>query len=382
MTQAGHLLPTLTTTTASSGGWWPRALGAGVALAIGGCNPLDPLDTNFDAVEDAVMYEAEVLKPAPTDVGELLVMTWNIKFAGARIRFFFECGGERSLMSRQEVLRNLEGLAAKVVQAQPDVLFLQEVDVASKRCAYVDEVQWLLDHTHLNYGAYASQWKADYVPSDGIGRIDSGNAVLSRWPIEDAERLALALSAEESTLTRYFYLKRNILRTRIPLPGARPVWAVTIHTEAFSEDRIRREHIRTLEGVLDEVSAAGNQFVAGGDFNTVPPGSARVKDFPDDCADGRFESDDYTGEETSMDGLYVSYPEAIPLSDYRADNEPYFTFTGDADVGWNRRLDYLFTNRDFVPDSGLVHQSVARGGMETLSLSDHAPVSAVMTVQR
>ena len=58
-----------------------------------------------------------------------------------------------------------------------------------------------------------------------------------------------------------------------------------------------------------------------------------------------------------------------------ADNAPYWSFTGDPAVGWNRRLDYLWTNQRFEPGSGLVHQSAAQGGVDTLPLSDHAPVS-------
>ena len=43
---------------------------------------------------------------------------------------------------------------------EPDVVLLQEVDVRSKRSAFVNELQYLLDHTDLNYGVYASGWRA------------------------------------------------------------------------------------------------------------------------------------------------------------------------------------------------------------------------------
>lgn len=329
-----------------------------------------------------MLYRAAAPKPAPTAVTELLVMTYNIEFAGARLRFFYECNGDRGLMTEDEVHRHLEGLAAKINQVDPDILLLQEADVEAKRSAYVDEVQWLLDHTSFNYGAYASQWKADFVPSDGLGRIDSGNAILSRYPIDHAERLALALSKEDGAATRYFYLKRNILRARVELPEAADLWLANMHAEAFSKDDIRVEHIRTFGSVMTELADQGYWVVGGGDFNTVPPASTQVAGFADDCSDARFENDDYTGEEHYLDALYASFQEAIPLGDYADDNTPYFSFTGDAAVGWNRRLDYLFTSGTFDPGSGLVHQSEARGGFDTLPLSDHAPVSARLTVQR
>ncbi len=76
--------------------------------------------------------------------------------------------------------------------------------------------------------------------------------------------------------------------------------------------------------------------------------------------------------------LYDDFRPAIPLDDYRSNNAPYFTHTTSADGFWNRKLDYLFTNGHF--SNGLVHQGPDSGGLETMPLSDHAPVSAVFTL--
>lgn len=352
------------------------------SLWLVGCNPLDPLNADFATVEPAVLYRARVKSPAPDAVAIVRAMTWNIKFAGARILFFFECDGERSLMTEEETIQNLDGIAAFINFVKPDILLLQEVDVLSKRTAYVDNVQWLLDHTHFNYGAYASHWKVDYVPSDGIGRIDSGNAILSRWPFLEAERLAMPLIGEQDAVTRYFYLRRNILRTYVDLPGVDDLSVVNVHTAAFAEDDTKRVQLDLFKGVLDEIAAVDRQFVAGGDLNSLPPGSRQLTGYADDCEDARFDPDDYSGEETWLEDLYSSYSAAIPVGDYRADNGRYFSFTTDQRVGWTRKLDYLFTNERFEPNSGVVHQSVERGGYETLPLSDHAPLSVDMVLRR
>ncbi len=354
-------------------------LAAGLGAA--GCNPLDPFATGFAAREPAVLYQARHKNTPPPLADELVVMTWNIRYAGGRLRFFWECNGERGWMTEGEVRDHLRALAEKINQVNPDVLLLQEVDVDSKRCAYIDNLQWLLDHTALDYGAYASQWKADYVPSDGVGRIDSGNAILSRWPLANAERLALPLIGSQDALTNYFYLKRNILRATIESAAGR-LWLVNTHTEAFAEDETKREHLTTFAQVLDALDDAGERFVAGGDLNAVPPDATRRADFPDDaCGDARFEGDDYTGQETWLDPLFARYAPAVTPAEYRADEAGHFTFTGDEQLGWQRTLDYLFTNRRFVPGDTVTHQSAARGGLETLSRSDHAPVSALLEVR-
>jgi len=65
-------------------------------------------------------------------------------------------------------------LAAKITAMDADILLLQEVDTDSKRSAYIDQVQWLLDNTAMNYGVYASMWEVQFVPSDGLGRVNTG----------------------------------------------------------------------------------------------------------------------------------------------------------------------------------------------------------------
>ncbi len=349
----------------------------GVAFAF-----FDPFDTQFDDVEDARLYTASQLKSAPDEADQIKVMTWNVKFGGGRIDFFFDCHGDRVLMEEDEVIKSLEGLAKKINQVDPDVILLQEIDIDSKRAAYVDQVQWLLDHTDLNYGAYASQWRASYIPKHGLGKVNSGNAVMSKWPIENAERLALPLISTQDAVTQYFYLKRNILRAKVAVPGDKPLWVANIHTAAFAQDGTKDKQIREFETELAKFDEQGKTFVAGGDLNTLPPGAQKVRDFPDSvCVDEDFQADDYSKEVGLLDGLYERYDEAVPRERFEANNERFGTHSTHKDFMFNRKLDYLFTNAQFVEGSGLVHQDEETGGMETMPLSDHAPITAVIDWQ-
>ena len=354
--------------------------GASIADIIGiPLEILDPFGARFDNLEPAVHYRAanRDLPEAPVD--ELSVMTWNIKFGGGRIDFWYDGHGDRVIMKRREVLKHLEGLGAKIRRTDPDVLLLQEVDVDSRRAAHIDQMQWLLDNTKLNFGAYASQWRSSFVPTRGLGRVDMGIAILSKYPIRDAQRLALPKMRTLDRITRYFYLKRAVLTACIELPGVEPVHAVNVHTEAFSVDGTKRRHIDLFKGELDRIDAAGGRFVAGGDLNTVPPGSERVGGFEDvaDRREAMFDVDDmYAGEEDWLVPLYENYQPAVELEDYKRDHRPYYTFSATRDVFWCRKLDYLFTNGMFEQGSAITHQDVDSGGMETMELSDHAPVSA------
>lgn len=344
-----------------------------IALALifgsvaGGC---DPFGTKFSDVEDAVYYEAHRLRPtrAP-DV--LRVMTYNVKFGGGRIDFFFDCHGDRVLMDRAEVIQNLEGLVELISAVDPDVLFLQEADVLSKRSAYVDQVQWILDHTDLNYGVYASQWKADYVPSDGIGAVDSGNAILSKYKLNAATRIALTLREDQGGLERYFYLKRNVLEADLELSSQ--LRLVATHAAAYSQDGTKKEHIDSFKDRLD---AAPGLVIGGGDLNTLPPGTEKQRGFDDSvCTDEDFQADDYTQETEFLTDLYQRYDSAIPLDEYEANNSAHFSHTTDGHGYWNRKLDYLFTNLEVVAGSGVTYQDGESAGIDTMPLSDHAAVS-------
>lgn len=318
---------------------------------------------------------------ASPPAGALELMSYNVKFGGGRVDFFFDCHGDRVLMRRAEVLRHMEALAEKVRQVDPDVLFVQEVDVNSKRSAYVDQLQWLLDHTSLNFAYYASQWRADFVPSDGIGAVDSGNAILSKHPLRAGTRIALALRKDQSGLERYFYLRRNLLRTELELPGGSAVALVAVHTEAYSKDGTKLAHIERFKQELDAFADTGQLVVGAGDLNTLPPGSAQVSGFDDSACTEEYEADDYSRETEWLQPLYDRYAPETPLGDYQADNARFFSHTTRRDSFWNRKLDYIFTNGRFTPGSSLTHQDESSGGMATLPLSDHAPLSVILELE-
>ncbi|RUT73522.1 endonuclease/exonuclease/phosphatase family protein [Ancylomarina longa] len=296
----------------------------------------------------------------------LKVMTWNIKFGGGRIDFFFDCHGDRVIMEKSEVLDNMQVLAEKIREVNPDILFIQEADVNAKRSASIDQVQYLLNHTNLNYAAYASQWKANYIPSDGIGKMDSGNAILSKWIFTDAKRIALPLIKEQNFVVRYFYLKRNLLEVQIEHSG-RTLHLLTTHASAYAKDDTKQKQLEIIKAYADSLSKDKEQFILGGDFNSLPPYSLQTSNFDDSaCTDEDFEADNYSTETEWMMPFYKSYRAAIPLEDYRKDNASYFTHTTDKNGFWNRKLDYIFTNGAFIEKSGKVLQ-------QWMPVSDHAP---------
>ena len=348
----------------------------------------DPLVTEFRDIEDAILYESSSKTNIQNSPDSLLVMTWNVRFGAARIPWFGDSCGDRVIMTSGEVVVHLENIADYINNIQPDILLLQEVDVESKRSGYVDQVRWFLDNTYFNYGAYASMWQAQFIPSDGLGRVDAGNAILSRWEITEAERIQLPLRTDQDGLTQYFYLRRNILKTRIDVPN-RDFYAVCTHTTAFATDDTKQKHIEMFYETISSIDTNA-VFIAGGDLNSVPPESTTDYCMSDICSGESFHQagDDpehkegsyfynFVGEPNLIQPFYTYFNSAIGVVD--ASLESNFTHSPwntdeesenytDSDY-WDRKLDYLFSNQPLK--EGKTHQNQHQ-------LSDHAPVSAVL----
>jgi len=347
------------------------------AVLLISCDPFDNIIENDSNQDAAIYYSASNIKVASDIIDTLNIVTWNIKFGGGRIDFFFDCYGDRVLMTEEEVMENMKAVVAKINNMNADIIFLQEIDIDAKRSAYIDQLQYILDNTDFNYGFYGSQWRSDYVPSDGIGRMNSGNAIISKHELSNAERIPLSLIDEQAGIVQYFYLRRNLLKADVKI-GNKTIVAFGTHTSAYSTDGTKLKQLNEIKAEIDLVENAGKSFVLGGDFNTIPPNSVVYEDFDDDkCAEGSdFESQSFKDELAAMEIFFDNYEAAITQAEYDLDNSLYFSFTSDKDGFWNRKLDYIFTNGDFVPNLGLVHQDVNSGGMATMPLSDHAPVSA------
>jgi endonuclease/exonuclease/phosphatase family metal-dependent hydrolase len=354
-----------------------------LAAALAAC---EPLARDFGPRED-VPVRVEAGATPPPAPATLKVMAWNIKYGAARIDFWFDLWGDRVQMTREEVEANLAGIAGLVEEVQPDVLLLEEIEVGSRRSAYVDMVGWLLAHTRLAWAAYVPTWQSRYVPSEGLGRVDMGNAILAAHPIVRAERIALSDRTDQDALHELYYLHRAVGRAVLDL-GGREVAILVVHTEAYDTDGTKSRQLVEIQGLL-----AGEPlpFVIGGDFNAIPPGSVKVNGFNDEHPDAigtEFEQPPYRLED--LVPFYEDDVPAIPLGRYgttEAEQRRYYTHSviGPDTIGvngepgfWTRTLDYLFASPGtaWVDGSTDVLQEAGDAGIQAdpLVLSDHAPV--------
>ncbi|MCO4763172.1 MAG: endonuclease/exonuclease/phosphatase family protein [Myxococcales bacterium] len=388
----------------------PHLLWLALCLPVLGCEAMyDSMD--FDREKVTVYEAAKTVDPGdPGAKPELRVMAWNVKYGAARIPFWFDCWGDRVKMSEAEVEANMAKLYAHIKEVDPDILMVEEIEVNSRRSAYYQMVQGILDHTNLNYAAYIQTWKARYVAADGVGRMDLGNAIFSRYPIAKAERIRQVDRTDQDALTSAFYIKRAIGRVEVELrslkgTGGKRVVAFVVHTEAYDNDGTKQKQVKQIHEVL---SAETLPFVIGGDFNEVPPTATRTENFPDEretaVCSADFAQPPYTPE--IMKPFYDDFRAWVPLSQYDktlAEQSRYFTHTvlGPDETNekgepgdWNRTLDYLFIDKsgNWKAGSGTVLQRKGQTVMDAkgaaqvlvedpLTLSDHAPVFGIWEVK-
>lgn len=361
-----------------------------VGIAILGVSACEPMadDMDFDREEVPVFTRSSIVAPTNPVPSELRVMAWNIKYGAGRIDFWFDYWGDRTQMTISEVEANMGNIYELLNEYDPDILMTEEIEVNSRRSAHYDMVQGILENTRLNYGAYIQTWDSRYVPSEGVGRTDLGNAIFSRYPITFAERIRQVDRTDQDAVTATFYIHRMIGRSIIDVGDNREIAAYVVHTEAYDQDGTKAKQIQQIH---DEIKKETRPFVLGGDFNELPPTAVRLEDFPDELASAEgtdFEQPPYTPQ--IMQKFYDDYLPWVTLERYGDTEEQqraYYTHTvagpGHVDENgkpqfWNRTLDYLFVTKADAWKVGTtdVLQENGRLGITSnpLWLSDHAPV--------
>lgn len=296
-------------------------------------------------------------KPDSAYSNKLRIMSWNISYA-------YGPNSDNSKFHPIPVTKmddNLEHIAAEILKYNPDIVFLQEVDFNASRSHHLNQLARIAQMTGLEYAAPAVIWKANYVPypywppQNQFGEINSGGAVLSRYPIESNKIVRLPKPSSNPFWYNMFYPFRFSQIVKVEIRGSE-VTFINNHLEAYDIDNRTQQAYKLKELVTD--NAQSPVVVFGGDLNAVPYNAKKKNNFAFDS------QDNYNGD-TSLNILMSikGFHEMVPLTDYYKDERKYFTFPSQAP---DRRLDYLFVNDKYpILDYGIIKAGTA---------SDHLPI--------
>ncbi len=304
--------------------------------------------------------------PAPGD--SLSLLTWNIGYGalGDNADFFMDGGTMVNTANEVRLARNLDGILAELDAVRPDILFLQEIDRSSARSGRVDELARVRAALGGRVSSFANNFKVAFLPYPlpPIGKVDSGIATFTAFPVSGAERVQLPIPF--SWPVRMVNLKRCALVSRVPLRGTdRELVLVNLHLDAYDSGEGKAAQTAALAALLQEEADKGNYVVAGGDFNQI------------------FSSAD-TGAYPAQPGKWTSGE--IDVSQF----PDSWQFLMDAAVPSCRSLDRPYAGADresfqyYLIDGFLVSSNVTVDSLATQDLgfvvSDHNPVLLHITL--
>jgi endonuclease/exonuclease/phosphatase family metal-dependent hydrolase len=205
------------------------------------------------------------------------ILTWNIGYASldASQDFIMDGGTMVRPPTDTNVNENIRGIRDFIFREDWDALFLQEVDVDSRRSYRVNQQDFIA----RDFGGsvtFAPNYRVRFVPfpfPDFLGPVESGLLNLNRLAVREAARISLPVPFKWPVRTAN--LKRCLLVERVPIGTAdagRELVLVNLHLDAYTSVENRDTQTRALVEFLEAEYAKGNYIIAGGDFNQNFPG--------------------------------------------------------------------------------------------------------------
>lgn len=250
--------------------------------------------------------------------------------------------------------QNLDQCSKLLRDENVDVACLQEIDFDAHRSFNMDQLAVLAQNGHYAYAARAINWDKKYVPfpygwpNHHFGKMISGQAAISRFPMVEQQRVVLEKPASNPFYYNAFYLDRLAQVVKIKIKDHILV-LINVHFEAW--DKTTREHqAKTVNELFLRYSKRFPTIIAG-DFNATP----------------HYASNPYAEENTLellMNGTALQ--PAIPKATYLNDESSYFTYSSAEPT---LKIDHIFYDTTQIRSikAEVLHQAG--------QISDHLPVS-------
>ena len=200
------------------------------------------------------------------------IVTWNIGYGalGDNADFFMDGGTHVMTADAERVKLNMAGILEGIGGMDPDILFLQEIDRDSARSRHINEYEIMQSIQVDKQSSFANNFKVAFLPYPvpPIGKVDSGVATFSAYPVAGAERVQLPIPF--SWPIRMANLKRCVLVSRVPVEGSdKELVLMNLHLEAYDSGEGKVAQTKMLAQLLQAEAEKGNYVIAGGDFNQI-----------------------------------------------------------------------------------------------------------------
>ncbi len=272
--------------------------------------------------------------PAPADRDTLTVMTYNIGYLSGTTN------NEPVVRSDSLFHANMDQALDLLRRSNPDFIGFQEIDFGAARSADVHQLDTIATRLGYASAALAVNWDERYVPfpygwpAVHFGRVLSGQAILSRYPLRRHVRMELA-RPPQPFVRDAFYLDR-LAQIAVADVGGRPLAIINVHLEAFDTET-RELQARTLNELYKRLADLDVPILLLGDFNSVMPAA-----LPDMEPDQRRRFAEDNTMELLLEGTDLS--PAISAENYESESPPN-TFPASSPT---RQLDHIFYRPRFI----------------------------------
>lgn len=252
--------------------------------------------------------------------------------------------------------KSLEKISAEIKAWDADIVCLQEIDLGAARSHAINQAEYIAMKAGYPYVAEAPTWNANYMPypywpiKNQFGRMKSGGAILSRYPLSGHEVISLAKPMSQPWWYNLFYLHRYFQKVVVTIDDKK-FSIINLHLEAFDKEDRKGQ----IEKLVEKIKAEKIDFIVG-DFNMLPPSAVKRHKFEDE--------DDYRNDSSYDVMLRSGLHEVIPDEIYAKDESQFFTYPS-----WkpDRRLDYIW----YQPSLKMMKAEVLPSAS-----SDHVPLRA------
>ena len=334
---------------------------------------------------------------ADSDV-PLRILSWNIQYAAGMTYnpWYGHPMNTDTQPTKAAVYETLDEIANVIRDEDPDIIFLQEVDLDSKRTYNINQLDVLMAKLPQTYRYYATAyyWFNHFTPHPKIwGKVAMALVTISKYKMSQGKRYQLPLMDGQDPLTQRFYLKRAVLETTLRYKNGEKLALYNTHLSAFSaaDDATMKNQIQFIDALLHDQR---EPWVLAGDFNLLPPGEfgfhkqTMVAALTSSAKDFFMAHNDSQGVEKSeqfksalqfnyqtpseIHPLFEKYGVIPAINDIKRNRTKWYTWQPNYffETKPTLTIDYLFYSKDLVATEAVVQQKKSH------DISDHFPVIA------
>ena len=242
-----------------------------LALMLTVCGYITYVVIAYYRIEDNLALAVTNNSQNPIETNKTLsIISFNTGFGAYSEDYsFFMDGGEYSrAYSKDETIKNVNGMISTIDSINPDLLLLQEVDIDATRSYHIDQAKMYIEHYKTKSNTFALNYDSPYLFYPILkphGKSKAGLLTLANYKIDTSTRHSLPI---EKGFRKFLDLDRCYIKSTIKTDDGNELVLYNLHLSAYTSDgSIATEQLKVLFEDMKTEYENGKYIIAGGDFN-------------------------------------------------------------------------------------------------------------------